>query len=125
MRRGAFGPIRTRAGGWPYRSCGTGRGAISCPGYDVDVAVNGAHPVILSSTRCARAASERGLRPRSDFEVLAHHIRGRIMYPEGGSPAVMTLEEKLRGGVAQAVRPRRASASVYVSFSERVGIPLS
>jgi glycosyltransferase involved in cell wall biosynthesis len=47
------------------------------------------------------------------------------MYPEGGSPAVMTLEEKLRVDVGQAVRARRASASVYVSFSERVGIPLS
>ena len=33
--------------------------------------------------------------------------------------------ERLRLGVSQAVRARRARASVYVSLSERVGIPLT
>ena len=34
-------------------------------------------------------------------------------------------EKRLRLGVSQAVRARRSCASVYVSLSERVGIPLS
>lgn len=64
-------------------------------------------------------------RPRTDFEVLAQEIGGRIAYPAGGARAARALESRLRLDVSQAIRARRARASAYVSFSERVGIPLT
>lgn len=57
--------------------------------------------------------------------MLAQRLAGRIVYPGSGARAVDGLERKLRLDLAEAVRSRRTGASVYVSFSERVGIPLS
>jgi glycosyltransferase involved in cell wall biosynthesis len=82
-------------------------------------------PLILSSTQRSPTAPQRGTCPRSDFHALADCVGGRISHPDGGSAPVRALEERLRLDVSQAIRARRTNASVYVSFSERVGIPLS
>ncbi len=57
--------------------------------------------------------------------MLAARLHGRISYPNPGAAPVAAIEKRLRLGVSQAVRAQRAGASVYVSLSERVGIPLS
>lgn len=81
--------------------------------------------LILSSSRPSAPAGREENRPRSDFELLAQRIGGRILYPGGGARAVTLLEDRLRVDFSQAVRARRASPSAYVSFSERVGMPLA
>jgi glycosyltransferase involved in cell wall biosynthesis len=78
-------------------------------------------PLILLSAH-GNGSSGRD-RPRTDFEALAARLQGRISRP--GAGALRPLEVRLRLGVSQAVRARRAGASVYVSLSERVGIPLA
>jgi glycosyltransferase involved in cell wall biosynthesis len=81
-------------------------------------------PLILtSSTRSV--AVRNGERPRRDYELLASHVGGRIQYPGGGARTVRRIERSVRLDVSQAIRARRSRASVYVSFSERVGIPLA
>ena len=81
----------------------------------------GAQSLILTSSSPLGNAP----RPRTDFEVLAAELRGRILYPGGGPRALRSFEDRLRLDISQAVRARRARASAYVSFSERVGMPLS
>jgi glycosyltransferase involved in cell wall biosynthesis len=83
-----------------------------------------ARPLILLSGHSA-AREHREQRPRTDFEALAARIRGRISCPGPAARPLAALEGRLRLGVSQAVRARRTRASVYVSLSERVGIPLA
>jgi glycosyltransferase involved in cell wall biosynthesis len=81
-------------------------------------------PLILLSAH-SPVRRDREERPRTDFEVLAARIQGRISCPGPGVRPLAALEGRLRVGVSQAVRARRTGASVYVSLSERVGIPLA
>ncbi|MGH2870787.1 MAG: glycosyltransferase family 4 protein [Solirubrobacteraceae bacterium] len=57
--------------------------------------------------------------------MLARLTGGVVSYPGGGSGPIARVESTLRLDLAQAVRARRASPSLCVSFSERVGLPLS
>ena len=82
-------------------------------------------PLILLSAHAGRNRSDGTERPQTDFDVLAARVHGRISCPDPGAPPVAAIEERLRLGVSQAVRAYRSRASVYVSLSERVGIPLS
>jgi len=82
-----------------------------------------ATPLILSSNRPYGGREES--RPRTDFDVLARQLGGQILYPGGGMRALALLEDKLRVDFSQAVRARRTLPSAYISFSERVGMPLS
>lgn len=84
-----------------------------------------AKPLILTSDRLSRPTAGYHKRPRTDFDVLAHELGGRILRPGGGSVPAASLESRLRLDISQAVRARRVRASAYISFSERVGIPLS
>ena len=96
------------------------------PAKSPAVSEGGAAPsLILSSNRPSVGAAGDENRPRTDFEVLAGKIGGRILYPGGGAHGVALLEDRLRVDFSQAVRARRARPSAYVSFSERVGMPLS
>lgn len=83
-------------------------------------------PVILTSTPRRDAPRDVGAIPRADFELLAERLGGRIVYPdELACRPVKVLEDRARLGLSQAVRARRMSASAYISFSERVGMPLT
>ena len=82
-------------------------------------------PLILTSTRPSRAGFSVADGPRREFELLADALGAQISYPGAPSGALDRLEGKIRLDLAQAVRARRAPASAYVSFSERVGMPLS
>lgn len=84
-----------------------------------------ARPLILTSTRPSGAGFSVADGPRRDFELLGRALEGQISYPGARLGAVNALEGKLRLDLAQAVRARRSPASAYVSFSERVGMPLS
>jgi glycosyltransferase involved in cell wall biosynthesis len=86
---------------------------------------DGHRPLILLSGHAGPNRADRTERPQADFDALAARVDGQISCPDPGAPAVAALEERLRLGVSQAVRAYRSSASVYVSLSERVGIPLS
>jgi glycosyltransferase involved in cell wall biosynthesis len=86
---------------------------------------DGHRPLILLSGHAGPNRADRTERPQADFDALAARVDGQISCPDPGAPAVAALEERLRLGVSQAVRAHRSSASVYVSLSERVGIPLS
>jgi len=56
---------------------------------------------------------------------MSERLHGRILYPGPGSRPLGMVERATRLDMSQAVRARRARASVYVSLSERAGIPLS
>ena len=56
---------------------------------------------------------------------MSRQLQGRILYPGASADPVAMAEDALRLDVSQAVRAARAQPSVYVSLSERVGIPLS
>lgn len=95
-------------------------------------APDGRRPLILLSADAGGSRAEASEspagdpdRPRTDFEVLAARLQGRISYSGAGVAPVAALEKRLRLGVSHAVRAQRAGASAYVSLSERVGIPLS
>jgi glycosyltransferase involved in cell wall biosynthesis len=81
-------------------------------------------PLILLSAH-STLRRDREERPRTDFEALAARIQGRISCPGPPAGPLAALEGRLRLGVSQAVRARRTGASVYISLSERVGIPLA
>lgn len=82
--------------------------------------------LILSSSRRPKAKREPIEGPRTDFDALAGRLSGHLLYPEPElAPPVTRLESKLRISLGQAVRARRVDAAAYVSFSERVGMPLS
>jgi glycosyltransferase involved in cell wall biosynthesis len=82
-------------------------------------------PMILLSAHPDRNRSDRANCPQTDYDLLAARVRGRISIPGHGAPPVAAVEKRLRLGVSQAVRAYRCRASVYVSLSERVGIPLA
>lgn len=85
----------------------------------------GRRPLILLSSHGGLDHSGQTERPQTDFSALAARVDGRISCPGAGAPPVAAAEKRLRLGVSQAVRAWRSRASVYVSLSERVGIPLS
>lgn len=82
-------------------------------------------PLILLSAHGGLDHPGQTERPQTDFDALAARIDGRISCPGAGAAPVAAAEKRLRLGVSQAVRARRSCASVYISLSERVGIPLS
>jgi glycosyltransferase involved in cell wall biosynthesis len=82
-------------------------------------------PLILLSGHGGGGDSGETERPQTDFDALAARVDGRISRPGAAAPPVDVAEKRLRLGVSQAVRAFRSRASVYVSLSERVGIPLS
>lgn len=84
-----------------------------------------ATPLILTSNRPSALTALNEELPRTDFAVLAQRLGGRILHPGGGAPPARALESRLRLDISQAVWARRARASAYVSFSERIGLPLS
>lgn len=86
---------------------------------------DGRRPLILLSAHGGLDHPGQAERPQTDFDALAARVDGRISRPGAGAPPVAAAEKRLRLGVSQAVRAWRARASVYVSLSERVGIPLS
>jgi len=85
----------------------------------------GRRPLILRSGQAGPGRSDPVERPQTDFDVLADHLGGRVSYPGAGTAPVAAVESRLRLSVSQAVRAMRARAPVYVSLSERVGIPLA
>jgi glycosyltransferase involved in cell wall biosynthesis len=88
-------------------------------------APDGRRPLILVSAHGGLDHPDQTERPRTDFDALAARVDGRISRPGAGAPPLAAAEKRLRLGVSQAVRAWRLRASVYVSLSERVGIPLS
>lgn len=82
-------------------------------------------PLILTSDHGPAPRDGEPDRPRRDFEMLAQRLGGRVVYPGSGCGVVAMVERRLRLDIGQAVRARRASASAYMSLSERVGMPLS
>jgi glycosyltransferase involved in cell wall biosynthesis len=82
-------------------------------------------PLILLSAHAGLDHPGQAERPQTDFDALAARVDGRISSPGSGAAPVAAAEKRLRLGVSQAVRAWRSRASVYVSLSERVGIPLS
>lgn len=82
-------------------------------------------PLILTSTRPIGRGFSAADGPRRDFELLAQALGGPVSYPGAELKALSRVEATLRVDLAQAVRARRSGASVYVSLSERIGMPLS
>jgi glycosyltransferase involved in cell wall biosynthesis len=81
--------------------------------------------MILVPGRPDRNRADRTTCPRTDYDALAARVRGRVSISGSGAPPVAAVEKRLRLGVSQAIRAYRCRASVYVSLSERVGIPLA
>lgn len=86
---------------------------------------DGRRPLILLSAHHGGDRSGQTERPQTDFDALAARVDGRISCPGAAVPPMEAAERRLRLGVSQAVRACRSRASVYVSLSERAGIPLS
>jgi glycosyltransferase involved in cell wall biosynthesis len=86
---------------------------------------HGRRPLILRSGQAGDSQPDPVERPRTDFDVLADHLGGRVSYPGAAAAPVAAAEKRARLSVSQAVRAVRARAPVYVSLSERVGIPLA
>ncbi|HEY2652305.1 MAG TPA: hypothetical protein VGI50_10315, partial [Solirubrobacteraceae bacterium] len=63
--------------------------------------------------------------PRTDFDVISHRLGARVFSPGAAVRPLARAENAIRLDVSQAARARRTRASVYLSMSERVGIPLS
>jgi glycosyltransferase involved in cell wall biosynthesis len=82
-------------------------------------------PLILLSAHGGLDDPAQAERPQTDFDALAARVDGRISRPGSGAAPVAAAEKRLRLGISHAVRAWRSRASVYVSLSERVGIPLS
>ncbi len=84
-------------------------------------------PLVLTSTRPAAVRDEeKEARPRVDFEEIARVLGARLCHPPvrtGG--LVARIEEKTASDLRQALSARRAPASVYLSLSEKVGLPLA
>lgn len=78
-------------------------------------------PLILTSSRPSATES----RPRRDFDLLAEALGAAISYPGAASRPVAAVEGRLRVDISQALRARRSDASLYISFSERVGMPMA
>lgn len=86
---------------------------------------DGRRPLILLSAHGGLNHARRTACPQTDFDALAARVNGRISRPGAAASPVAAAEKRLRLGVSQAIRAWRSRASVYVSLSERVGIPLS
>ncbi|MBC8140662.1 MAG: glycosyltransferase family 4 protein [Armatimonadetes bacterium] len=83
------------------------------------------NPLILSSTPDAPVAPDA---PRADFRLLAESLGGTVLSAPKPNDSLLSRIEKhtaadLRQSIA-ALRQRR-TVSVYVSLSEKVGVPLA
>jgi glycosyltransferase involved in cell wall biosynthesis len=82
---------------------------------------------VLTSTQPPDLAGvTEDARPRVDFEEIARALGARLSYPPArtGGP-IARIEEKTASDLRQALSARRAPASLYLSLSEKVGLPLS
>src|SRR6476659_3016937 len=83
-------------------------------------------PLILSSTPPPVGVDENERdSPRVDFIELARELDAQISYPTPADAPLRGLERKLGLTVGQAVRARRRDATMWVSLSEAVGLPLA
>lgn len=81
-------------------------------------------PLLLTSTPEARTSTDPG--PRTDFLELARLLDAEISYPLSGGGLVAKVEEKTASDWRQAwSAARRRDVSVFVSLSEKVGLPLA
>jgi glycosyltransferase involved in cell wall biosynthesis len=80
-------------------------------------------PLLLTSNAPSSPASPPA--PRTDFLELAHLLDADILYAEKGSGWIAMLEEKTASDWRQAYNARRYNPSVYISLSEKVGLPLA
>jgi glycosyltransferase involved in cell wall biosynthesis len=82
--------------------------------------------LILSSTAPGDDAwQDREEAPRVDFVELARLLEARLSYPPTAHALLGGLERRLGLTLSQALHARRHSASVWVSLSEGVGLPLA
>lgn len=83
-------------------------------------------PLILTSTSETSAMPPV---PRQDFALLADALNGSLLYPTrtGANTLLSRLEKRTATDIRQAFAAlkRRRGVSVYVSLSEKVGIPLA
>lgn len=85
-----------------------------------------AAPLVLTSTRPAAARDEEEARPRVDFDEIARVLGARLCHPPARTGGLVArIEEKAASDLRQALAARRAPASVYLSLSEKVGLPLA
>jgi len=87
---------------------------------------SGRLPLLLPSDR--RAGEELGPAPRCDYVLLVHALNDApILFPPASDGLVADLEARTASDLRQAVLAARRSrsVSVYVSLSERVGLPLA
>ena len=86
-------------------------------------------PLILTSTAAAAAAGNTpppaGAAPRVDFIEIANAPGGFLSYPPPGGGLAARLEEKTASDWRQAWAAARSDADVYLSLSEKVGLPLA
>ena len=81
-------------------------------------------PLVLTSTRPAPSAEADS--PRVDFEEIACALGARLSHPPARSGGLFArIEDKTASDLRQAWAARRASASLYLSLSEKVGLPLA
>lgn len=83
-----------------------------------------AQTLVLTSTP-QRAPEDEA--PRLDFGCLAHLLGARLLYPPAtrGGRLVRFLEAKTASDWRQAWQARRTPARLYVSLSEKIGVPLA
>ena len=87
-------------------------------------------PLILTSTpEAAATGNDVRVAPRQDFLMLADAVKGTVLYPPatGNDTLFARIEKRLAADVRQAVAAlkHRKTTSVYVSLSEKVGVPLA
>ena len=81
-------------------------------------------PLVLTSTRPAPAAEADS--PRVDFEEIARALGASLCRPPAASGGLVArIEDKTASDLRQAWDARRTSASLYLSLSEKVGLPLA
>lgn len=86
----------------------------------------GSRPLVLTSSARGPERLADGLEaPRIDFVELARLLEAPISYPPSAASLLGGVERKLGLTLGQALRARRRAASVWISFSEAVGLPLS
>jgi glycosyltransferase involved in cell wall biosynthesis len=85
-----------------------------------------AFPLVLTSTAPA-ALPEHGAddAPRSDFIEIARALGAEVSYPAPGEGLLGRIERRTATDLRQAWAARRAGACLYVSLSEKVGLPLA
>lgn len=84
-------------------------------------------PLVLTSTRPAGASSsEEDAAPRIDFEEIARALGGCLSYPPASGGGLMSrLEARTASDLRQAWVARCTPASLFLSLSEKVGVPLA